>query len=186
MADGLKYSPPVYARSSTPLTMEWRIEEDAVVSAAQIRQLHGLKFDLEKGTLYPDEYLIFFWTSTAKFEVTYEVASGGAKRSEPWHRREDASVVGCNVNRLQIKDGQGNVAGSACGMFEVNRIPGGDATGLYNFVVVGRRQILHFEPVLIALQVEYRDGVAYRKNIAEIAEKAWVQAEPKWALIVLA
>jgi hypothetical protein len=167
--------------------MKWRIEEDAVVSAAQIRQLHGLKFDLGNETLYPDEYLIFFWTSTATFEVAYDVGGRSeAERSKPWRRREYPSVVGSTVNRLQIKDGYGNVAGSACGMSEENQVPEGDATGLYDFVVVGRRQILHFEPVLIALQVEYRDGVAYRRNIAEIAEEAWVRAEHKWALIVLA
>lgn len=58
--------------------------------------------------------------------------------------------------------------------------------GNWEFVVVGRSQVLEFPTGLVILQVE-RDSASLtrRVNIGEVSEEAWMKAERTWKLIAL-
>ena len=59
---------------------------------------------------------------------------------------------------------------------------------LQEFVVIGRRVITELPDipaVLLALQIRWEDGIAYRLNIAEIKETAWIDANSSWRLTAL-
>lgn len=55
----------------------------------------------------------------------------------------------------------------------------------HEFVVIGSRRNMYSESVLIVLQVEWHDCVAYRVNRGEIQEKAWIAAMPQRSLIAM-
>jgi hypothetical protein len=64
----------------------------------------------------------------------------------------------------------------------------------HDFIVLGwrdrsaQRALSEYKslfPVLLVLQIEWRDGIAYRVGCGEIGEEAWQRADHKWKLIVL-
>jgi len=137
LVENVKYPPLFYFRSSTALTLKWRLVEDPVVSEAEVKK-HVPQLRLDKITQYPDEYLLFFWSSCATFEVVYDADSevkDGIDAPEPWQKR-----LGASANRPQIRDTRGNCVGSTCGIFAQDREAGGYVDGNYNFIVIGRRQ----------------------------------------------
>jgi hypothetical protein len=53
----------------------------------------------------------------------------------------------------------------------------------------GRRsipEIPDIPPVILAMQIEWKDEIASRVNIAEIEECFWIDAKPKRRLVALA
>lgn len=57
---------------------------------------------------------------------------------------------------------------------------------LCEFVAVARRQVPEFPAVVVALQVRWEDGVAYRVNVGGIAEETWMEVQRRaWKLVAL-
>jgi hypothetical protein len=129
----------------------------------------------------PDGHILFFWTSSVLLSVErprdLDVPRGGwityfAEPSQP-----------------NVKDNHGRTVGSLDRMGEGHWNETDSATGLQQFVAIGRRAVLElpeFPPVILALQIRWENGIAHRTNIAEIAEEAWMAAGPTWKLIALA
>lgn len=67
----------------------------------------------------------------------------------------------------------------------------GSLSGRHEFIALGRQDLgieelrELFPPKVIAMQIRWEDGIAYRVNIAEIDQAAWEAAEPEWKLIAL-
>ncbi|KAH5373008.1 hypothetical protein HBI48_025630 [Parastagonospora nodorum] len=146
-------------------------------------EIHLAYLTTEILSTYADEYLLFFWADTARFLV------------RPPHQLTftDHKNVGTNVqdSRPTVHNMEGACIGTAC------RLKGehwASATGGFNeqwfdFVAVSRRavrEIPEYPVTIIALQIEWVSGVAYRVNIAEIGEDNWLAARPVRSLIALA
>lgn len=87
----------------------------------------------------------------------------------------------------EVLDRDGRPVGSACTMKHEHWDSYG-SFGPAEFAVVGRRlstEIPDETPNVLALQIERKEGIAYRVNLAVIEESAWIAADPKWALVVL-
>ena len=52
-------------------------------------------------------------------------------------------------------------------------------------VIIGSRRPAVYNPMLILLHITWRDEIAYRVNIGEIEEAAWVNVQREWKLIAL-
>lgn len=156
--------------------------EDAVVFATDLEtNLPHITSNLL--AKFPEEHLLIFWTSSATFDVVYpeeeDTSIGGP---EGIRKRVPLSLF---KPRAKIRNQQKNNVGSACGIAAVDRESGGHKTGLYEFIVLGRREVLDFKPELVVLRIERRDGIAYRMNQGVIYEETWVEAKHKWELVAL-
>jgi len=84
LAPNLVYPPPTFVRSTTPLTLKWRLVQNPTVSMAQLhKQNTRLSPSILNNT--PDDHLLFFWTSSATFELFYpddEDINQGKKEGE--------------------------------------------------------------------------------------------------------
>jgi hypothetical protein len=123
----------------------------------------------------PEEHLLFFWTSSAIFTVDYDHKGVTDK---PRILDHSATCVGETDRKLPrpVKLDGGGVGHS-------------DEQSLVaqEFVAIGsvRGPISDFKPELVVLQIEWKEGIAYRTNIGRIEEEAWIAADRQWKLIVL-
>lgn len=161
-------------KEEQPSTIAWKRRDDQIVTIKDIQSnLPHLMRDQRLEDI-PDEHLLFFWTSCAKFAIT------GLKE----HKSGDQLAMTAN-----IEDSEGKIVGSVNVAYkeEYSRISsaGGD------FIVLGRKEFQEpelrqlYETTLMAMQIECVDGIAYRRNMAEIKEAAWCAANPEWRLVCL-
>jgi hypothetical protein len=185
LAPNLRYSPPYFHRSNSSLTKKWRKKEYPTVSLEDVKkELPYLTPDFLIDT--PDEYLLFFWTSVATFEVVYPEEQGQLHiPNAPPKEVKRRGMMPVPEVEPKIRDSRGQFVGTTCGIAKEDLEADGRKSGKYEFIVIGRRQILDFPPVLLVLQVENRDGTKHRVNVGEIQEEAWVLAEHKWTLVAL-
>jgi len=117
----------------------------------------------------PETVQVFFWTSTAVFTLIPAVIP-------------PAHADGRDKTVAKILDPDGKIIGS---MGPIVQDAASTGTGTWEFIVVGSRRNPFSDPVLLVLQIEWREEVAYRINCGEIGEEAWENALYKWKLIVL-
>ncbi|KAI0780299.1 heterokaryon incompatibility protein-domain-containing protein [Fomes fomentarius] len=126
---------------------------------------------------FPDEHLLFFWTSVVSESFTV-----------PEHKAKVRNFAAYGSRSMpEVLDRDGRAVGSACTMKRGHWDSYG-CSGPTEFAVVGRRlsaEIPDETPKVLALQIERKEGIAYRVNLAVIEESAWIAAGPKWALVVL-
>lgn len=58
-------------------------------------------------------------------------------------------------------------------------------SGEWEFIAISRRKVLNFEAFITAIQVRIQHGIAYRVNICEMPEVAWMDANPTCMLLAL-
>ena len=61
----------------------------------------------------------------------------------------------------------------------------GNGQGRHEFVILGSRRNQFSDPMLLVLQIEWRDAIAHRVNCGEIKEEAWEREPHTWKLIPL-
>lgn len=129
-----------------------------------------------------DEHILFFWASSAFFEIDrYTGPAAGSNRK----------FVGTHSSSrpADILDGHGDTVGMMEKMGHWQQA--GALSGRHEFVALGRQDLGIEElrdlypPKIIAMQIGWDKGVAYRVNIAEIEQAAWEAAQPTWKLIAL-
>lgn len=127
----------------------------------------------------PDEHVLFFWASTAFF-----AAPMSDVEEQQWATRADYRLA--SAKRPVIRDSKGIVVGERnfASPATMERL---DTSSPIEFIAVARREIaeLDFPANVIALQIEWVDGIAQRLNYAEIDEAAWEKASPRRKFIAL-
>ncbi|ROW06748.1 hypothetical protein VMCG_03960 [Cytospora schulzeri] len=106
----------------------------------------------------PDGHILFFWASSASFVVK--------SPTEPDVRPATNDSKGEDVEHLGESQ-------------DLSR----STHGTQEFVVIGRDPERYRE--LLALQIYWADGVAFRVNSAEFDEWTWRKANPVWKLMAL-
>lgn len=150
-------------------TITWDSSKNPVVSRTDV------KTQLPQLTLreFPDEYLVFFWASSTSFNLEAPPSTSGRE-----YRRAAIATVK-------------NSLGEKVGIAELMHPQHWDSkenSGLSEFVFIGRRSVPEIPgdiPKVLALQIKWEDGVAYRIHIAEIEEEAWWNSGPTWKLVAL-
>ncbi|KAL2126094.1 hypothetical protein VTI74DRAFT_1702 [Chaetomium olivicolor] len=115
----------------------------------------------------PETLVLFFWTSSAFFTVVTN------------HGTPAPSLVNTS----------GDVVGSVKPMppEDDHRTSEGQRLGQHEFIVIGSSRSTYpgAEPVLLVLQIEWRQGIAYRVNFGEVKERFWEAVPHTWKLIAL-
>ncbi|KAI1279621.1 HET-domain-containing protein [Xylaria sp. FL0933] len=143
----------------------WKQNQDQHVTLADLALEHPI-LHTKKLSAIPETQLIFFWTTCAFFAVAPIDNTPGQRRFE-------------------IVDSHGHVVGST-GIIETDYIENPDCSkGRHEFIVLGSRRNQFSEPMLLVIQIEWRDGVAYRTNWGEIEEGAWERESYAWKLVPL-
>lgn len=156
-----------------PITMQtaqWKICHDLTVNLDDIRR--SLPRLAARLTTIPDELILFFWASSARFAIKYEVLG-----------EDDMETVPGGIHDL---------SGKWVGSLNVDIdeewfswISPGDSPDLEEFIVVGSRRYLAERPSLDVMLIKWGKGIAYRMCMGTVGEAAWVQAQPTWKLIAL-
>lgn len=170
--------PPHYADSSP--AAPWMGNQPAEVTVNDLKtHLHQVS---ERTLLSrPDEYIVFFWASCARFTVHYDppLATATFKSYYGYGTEELPKVL--SVNKT--------VVGTLCRMSEGHWKNNPPDDTLEDFVAVGRRsvpEIPDYPAKILAMQIKRGDdGLAIRINMAEIEEQAWTTAERAWKLVAL-
>ena len=118
---------------------------------------------------YPDGYVLIFFAYSASLSISYPGDKGVASTPD--------KALPTVMNK------QGKQIGRACRCAEAHAFRGNA-----EFIQIARRatpDIPEIAPEVIALQIEWKDGVAYRVNIAEIDEREWKASAPSLTLIQL-
>lgn len=131
----------------------------------------------------PSGHLLFFWAERAFFWCSKEGSRNIAAARYTLARPSSDKTPTRNAT---IRDAKNSVVGSV-GPMQASHWAKGRDSERQIFVAIGRRQIMHFdcEAYVTVLQVQWEDGIAYRVNIGEIAEKAWSAAKLERVLMVL-
>lgn len=132
---------------------------------------------------YADDYLLFFWAYSTFFKVMHQT-----------HNRRLQSGEYSETRWSLVLDEKENIVGNLCRTYQQHwkSRAGKDGGRPQEFIAVGRRRVLQLPEdiaptVILALQIERdEDGIASRVSMAEIHEKAWINAEPKKMLVALA
>ncbi|PVG00464.1 HET-domain-containing protein [Serendipita vermifera] len=156
---------PCIEEGNTELRNQWKPDHDLTVSVEDI-EIH-LKNVYDKLVEIPEEHIIFFWTSLATFTL------------------EPVSTQGNQNTAPRILDSTGKQVGTMGIMKNEYWQSGHYDRGEHEFVVIGSRRFYTFDPILAVLQIERREGIAYRVNIGEINEEDWVKAQRGWTLVAL-
>jgi hypothetical protein len=172
-------------------SLSWAHLRDPGLSLSDV-QKHLPLLTESKLREWPDEYLIFFWASSASFTIelldpsTLPAPSPGS-RKKPRDWRKEASPV--------IKDAHGKIVGKAERMHKEHWATK-ENSGENEFIVVAVRPGIpelaelgaEYRPRVVAMQIrrDKETGVAYRVHIAEIDQDAWLDAKPTLKLIALA
>lgn len=117
----------------------------------------------------PDNHLLFFWAESAKFIVEREL-----------ERKLHVPGESCRISDSDFKS-----VGQTGPMLSEHYDENGCDKGEWEFIAISRRQLLHFEAVITAIQIYRQNGIAYRMNIGEISESAWKDAGPVCLLLAL-
>jgi hypothetical protein len=141
-------------------------------------ELHLPKLTNDTISRFADEYLLFFWAFTARLQVQPPDPTASM----------DHSSISDNVHELRpiIYNDDGKELGTTCRMKGQQKAS--TEADLQDFIAVGRRQVFEipeYPAQILALQIEWVSGVAYRTNIAEIDEEAWLAANPSRILVAL-
>ncbi|KAK3396988.1 HET-domain-containing protein [Sordaria brevicollis] len=158
----LKNTPPRLVKTST-LTPDSSIQPTKKDSKESVVTLDMVMAEIPDLTFtrlstIPDDQLLFFWTETARFFL-----------SPPPNQFDRGRSVF-------------NEKGEYCG--DVGPLPGAEIATSENqhaeFIAVRR-----FTYICLVLQVERRDGIAYRVNMGQIDAQAWRRSRPRRELIAL-
>jgi len=157
--------------------ISWRHSRSPEITFAHVKkELPNLTEDVLKG--FADEYLLFFWAESAFLEML----------------APDPDTVGQTTRDIMrigfpiIMNSSGKEIGTA---ESINKHYWQDKanSGWTEFIAIGRRCVADIPDtptMIIALQIRWENGVAYRVNIAEINEDAWLDASPTLKSIALA
>ncbi|KAI1113012.1 HET-domain-containing protein [Nemania sp. NC0429] len=151
------------ARQNCP---SWKDGHAQLVTLADVASEHPMLHSAKLSTI-PETQLIYFWTSSAFFTL---VPPDGDN---------------ANIRQSTITDSRGNAVGSTGTTVSDDGDSGRYGRGRYEFVVLGSRRNQFSDPVLLVLQIEWRDGIAYRVNCGEIEEGPWERELRTWKLIPL-
>jgi len=157
--------------------ISWRHSRSPEIKLAHVKaELPNLTEDVLKG--YADEYLLFFWAESAFLEMVAPDPDTIGKTTR------DIMRIGFPI----IMNSLGEEIGTA---ESINKHHWQDKanSGWSEFIAIGRRCVADIPDtptIVIALQIRWENGVAYRGNIAEINEDAWLDASPTLKLIALA
>lgn len=130
----------------------------------------------------PDEHILFFWASSVFLQVYRD--TGTAK-----DRKRKYIGTHSSSRPADILDSQGNNVGIIERMGQWQQAE--SVSGRYEFIALGRQDLGIEElrdlypPKVVAMQIRWEDGVAYREHIAEVDQAAWEAAQPTWKLIAL-
>jgi len=141
----------------------WKLRHNQSVSLEDLEAEHSELW--KKLRNIPETQLIFFWTSSAFFTLV-PPENGNGRNSTIVDSSGD--TVGSS-GILVVEDGKRNESGR----------------DRHEFVVLGSRRNHFSHPVLLVLQIEWRDAIAYRINYGEINEEAWEKEDHTWKLIPL-
>jgi hypothetical protein len=146
----------------------------------------------------PDGHVIFFWASSAfliveRPEHTGSEAENIAIYGSPILSPESSSIDAVNgivkTPRAAVKSTEGLLVGTVDRMDKEHWNSSPSPSGLQEFVVVGRKEIQEmaevYPPYVVALQIRWENGIAYRVNVAEFKELDWMKAQPTWKMIPL-
>lgn len=126
----------------------------------------------------PNQHLLFFWTTTAHFEVEAQT------HIQQYEGAHDYRGAGDDIS---LKNDTGSVVGKVCklGVQEDSDIFGKSTRA--EFAIIGKRSVPGVEgtSLIIALQLKWEGDIAVRMNIAEINEDAWADGHPTRRLIAL-
>ncbi|KAI1200842.1 HET-domain-containing protein [Nemania serpens] len=151
------------ARQNCP---SWKNGHTQLVTLADIASEHPTLHSAKLSTI-PETQLIYFWTSSAFFTLV----------------PPDSDDT--NVRQSIITDSRGDPVGSTGTMVSEDRDDGHYGRGRHEFVVLGSRRNQFSNPMLLVLQIEWLDGIAYRVNCGEIEEGPWEREPHTWKLIPL-
>lgn len=137
-----------------------------------------ITMDILKVQRLPDEHVLFFWASTATFNLSFNSKD---------NQERTIFAEYAAAKRPVVKDSRGVEVGE-CNFMSLDTLKEfSDSGSKAEFVAVGRRHIeyLDLPAIIIALQIKWVNGIATRLNYAEIEESAWLAAGPNWGLIAL-
>lgn len=133
----------------------------------------------------PDDQLVLFWTESAMFCLSppNKLAVNDGASYHPWtlatydyRFRHVLDKHGAAVGKTSGSDGAApKYMGESPSTQDVN----------HEFILLASQAPDGHPPKKVALQIERRDGIAYRVNVAEIDEDAWRAAAPQKKLIAL-
>lgn len=159
----------------------WFSDESLDVTWSDIQQqLPSLTADRLRTVT--DEHILFFWASSVFLDVYRD--TGSAK-----DRKRKYVGTHSSSRPADILDSQGNNVGIIERMGQWQQAEA--VSGRYEFIALGRQDLGIEElrdlypPKVVAMQIRWEDGVAYREHIAEIDQAAWDAAQPAWKLIAL-
>lgn len=126
----------------------------------------------------PSEHVLFFWASSVFLEV---------RRDTDRNRK----YVGTHSSSrpADILDAHGYLVGIMERMGQWQQQ--GALSGRHEFIALGRQDLgieelrALYPPKVMAMQIRWEDGVAYRVNMAEIEQAAWEAAKPTCKLVAL-
>jgi len=123
----------------------------------------------------PDDQLLFFWTESAFFNLSDVVEEGklGYSESDTSQRKKYYQ---------EIRDRDRIVVGRTSACHEENQKLNKERA---EFILLASNNLPFYARQKVVLQIERRAGVAYRVNIAEIEEGAWLAAMPSRTLVAL-
>jgi Heterokaryon incompatibility protein (HET) len=143
---------------------EWKPNHDLLVSLNDIAQ--HLPSLYERLSSIPDELTLFFWASSALLTLRND--------------GEDSITI-----QPTIVDDTGKPIGTMGKMSLEHWNASKYNNQLSELIVIGSRRPTGYNPVLILLHITWRDEIAYRVNIGEIEEAAWMGVQRVWKLIAL-
>ncbi|KAI3322198.1 HET-domain-containing protein [Xylariaceae sp. AK1471] len=143
----------------------WKHNYNQVVTLVDLASEYPLLHSAKLSTI-PETQLIFFWTTRAFFTLV----------------PLDSNT---NRRRFTIVDSRGDAVGST-GTIVSDYVENPNCSqGQHEFIVLGSRRNQFSDPMLLVLQIEWRDTIAHRINWGEIGEGAWEREPHMWKLIPL-
>lgn len=144
-----------------------RVDHQQTISNREVIQIDNIQNSIPGLTEailldIPDNHILFFWAESANFMVEREL-----------ERKLHVPGESC-----KIMDSDHESVGKTSPMLSAHYDENGCDTGEWEFIAISRRQLLHFEAVITAIQIRRHNGIAYRMNIGEISESAWKDAGP--------
>ncbi|KAH8889258.1 HET-domain-containing protein, partial [Thozetella sp. PMI_491] len=139
--------------------------------------LHFPELPIDRLKGIPDDQIIFFWTEVATFTVSATI------QRELWTKdRHPNNRTEYQILQREVLEGSGKVIGqiSPCESTGTN-----DSEQSAEFALLATSALAGSQGKVLALQIETKEGVAYRVNIAEIEEQAWRNADTQRRLIAL-
>ncbi|OOF97382.1 hypothetical protein ASPCADRAFT_166162 [Aspergillus carbonarius ITEM 5010] len=157
----IRHTPSQYELSPRTILPSWKLHQDQTISLSDLSKIQ-IPLNLEET---PDTLYLFFWASSARFTLR-------PRNTSPICQSEVVNADGVVIGET------GKAVHDDEGCHCTIETP-------HEFIVIASRRNQFTEAMLLVFQVEWWEGIAYRVNIAEIEENAWVRASPVWKLIVM-